>query len=290
MPKKLSFLLLFSLFIPIFAHASTIDLPYYQGWVTTDGGTTVNDGYWIRMNVFGHQNPASGWDGYYHDDSNGKAHAIRLLNNGALAKIYWWYDSDPAVNDWVLDEAELFRVDENTITYYGLYDFEDGVPRLFDNPIRFPRKWKEGQSCTVDTTIGAGAINVQEVITFLRKGLTVPAIALPAGSSDLTNCALMQIHVTTTYDKEEGLETWAPGKGEVWEFWYEYEDEDGWEQDTFVNDKVIAWESGSGYPIFMNDDFTTVLFTLNGLTLSDSNVKSFKLTGGNRVVVIPLFD
>jgi hypothetical protein len=289
MLKKLSFLLLFSLFIPIFAQAATIDFPYYQGWVTTDGGTTVNDGYWIQMNNFGHQNPASGWDGYYHDDSNGTAHAIRLLNNGAFAKIYWWYDGDPAVNDWVLDEAELFRVDENTITYYGLYDFEEGVALLFDNPIRLPRKWKEGQSCTIDATIGAGAINIHEAITFLRQGLTVPAIALP-GSSDLTNCALMQIHVTTTYEKEEGLETWAPGKGEVWEFWYEYEDENGTELNTVVNDKVIAWESGGGYPSFMSDDFTTALSTLNGLTLSDSNVKSFKLTGGNRVVVIPLFN
>ena len=282
MLKKLSFLLLFSLVIPIFAQAATIDFPYYQGWVTTDGGTTVNDGYWIQMNEFGHQNPASGWDGYYYDDSNGSAHAIRLLNNGAVAKIHWWFDGGLPVPAWVLDEAELFRVNGSTCTYYGIYDFEDGVARLFDNPIRFPRKWKEGQSCLLDITIGT--ITIHESITFLRKGLSVPSITIPGGS-DLTNCALMQMYVTTPYEKDVGLETWAPGKGEVWEFWYD--DENGTEVSTFVNDKVIAWGTGR-YPTFMNSDFTSALSTLNGLTLSDSNVKSVKLTGGNRVVVIPL--
>lgn len=282
MLKKLSFLLLFALCIPVFAQAATIDFPYYQGWVTTDGGTTINDGYWIQTNEFGHLNPASGWSGYYYDDSNGSAHAIRLLNNGALAKIHWYYDGSLVTPAWVLDDAELFRVNENTITYYGVYDFEDTAEYLLDNPIRFSRKWKEGQNCSFDATIGA--ITIHESITFLRKGLTVPAVTIP-GVSDLTNCALMQICVTTPYEKEVALETWAPGKGEIWEFCYD--DENGTEVSTCVNDKVDAWGTGS-YPDFMNSNINTAVSTLNSLTLIDDNVTSVRLTGGNRVVVIPL--
>lgn len=279
MLKKISFSLLFSLVIPIFAQAGTIDFPYYQGWVTTDGGTTVNDGYWTQMNSFGHQNPPSQGDGYWKNDSNGDAHAIRQLNNGAVAKIYWWYNG----TSWVLSNAELFRVNENTCTFYGIYDFEDTAAYLFDNPIRFPRKWKEGQSWLFDATSGIVTMHIS--VTFLRKGLSVPSISIP-GDSDLTDCALMKIYQTTPDEKDVGLETWAPGRGEVWEFWYE--NENGTEVTTCVNDKVVAWGTGS-YPAFMNSDFTSALSTLNGLTLSDSNVKNIRLTGGNRVVVIPLF-
>jgi len=280
MLKKIFFVFLFLLFVPVFAQAETIDIPYYQGWVTTDGGTTVNNGYWVQMNEFGHQNSSSGWTGYWNKDTNGSAHAIRLLNNGALAKIHWWYDGDGGT--WVLSDAELFRVNANTCTYYGVYDFEDDEAYLADNPVRFPRKWRKGQTCSFEATINSGAITIQQSLTFLRKGLTVLAETLPEGP-DLTDCALMQINVTSPDEVEVGVETWAPGKGEVWEYWHD--SEDGEEVTSIVNDKVHDWGTGS-YPQFM--DFTTAMDTLNSLTLSDDNVKDFKLTGGTRVVVIPL--
>jgi len=171
MLKKVFFVFLFLLFVPVCAQATTIDFPYYQGWVTADGGTTVNDGYWVQMNAFGHQNPPSGGDGYWHNDTNGDAHAIRLLDNGAITKIHWWYNGDGGT--WVLSDAELFRVNANTCTYYGIYDFEEGQAYLFDNAVRFPRKWSEGQTCSFNATINTGAITIQESITFLKKGLSV---------------------------------------------------------------------------------------------------------------------
>jgi hypothetical protein len=281
---KRSVLLPLLLLVPNFVSADTIDLPYYQGWVAVDGGTTINDGYWIHLNEYGHINPSEipGGDGYWKNDSNGTAHVMKVLENGALAKIFWFYDADPAVEEWELDEAQLFKIYDSTFIYYGIYDFDEGTAYLFDRPIRFPRKLKTGQTLSFDAVIGA--ITIHESITFLRKGLTVSALTIPA-SCDLTDCALIQMHVSPAGEAQEALETWAPGKGEVWTFWHETEN--GAEVETFLSDKVNSWGTGN-YPAFMSEDLSAAMATLNGLTLSDSNAADARVSGGNKVVVVPM--
>jgi hypothetical protein len=286
MLRKL-FVLLFSisLMAPL-SHADSIDFPYYVGWVTTDGGTTLNDGYWVKWNEFGHQNPTTGWDGYWYKDPDGEALLFRELNNGALAEIEWSYSYDEGTDtwSWELDDAIFFKITATHIIYYGIYDLESSTAYLFDNPVRFPRTLKVGQGISFQAS--AGGVTIQENITLLRKDLTVSSVSVP-GSADLTNCAILYFQFTEPGSIEHGLVTMAPGKGEVWSFFYE---NGGTEVGTDVRDIVSDWGTSGSYPTFMATDLPDVMSVLNGLTLSDSNIVDAETIGGNKVVVVPLMD
>ena len=279
------FLFLF-LMAPV-SHADSIDLPYYVGWVTTDGGTNLNDGYWMKTNEFGHQNPTAVGDGYWYKDPDGWAIVFRELNDGALAEIEWSYSYDEGTQDWSweLDDASLFKITETHIVNYGEYDFESSTVYLFDNPVRFPRALKVGEGISIRASIGGG-VTIQENITLLRKDLTVPAISVP-GNSILANCAIMYFHSTEPGSIEDGIRTMAPGIGEVWSFFYENE---GTEVGTVVRDFVTDRGTSSNYPTFMSVDLPDAMNSLNSITLSGSNIVDAEKTGGNKVVVVPLMD
>ena len=217
------FILLVSLFaMTTVSHAEAIDFPYYQAWVTTDGGTTVNDGWWTQSNECGHQYPPDDpeWNGYWSKDPWGGANTIRRLDNGALAELYWdyMYDDDTQTWSWELADADLLRVTATHVIYYGIYDFEASTAYLFTNPIRIPRTFESGQGVSFQAS--AGGATVQRNITLLRKDLIVPSISVP-GDADLTDCAIFYYHFINPDEVEEGLETLAPGRGEVWNFWHE---------------------------------------------------------------------
>ena len=279
--------MLFSVFLmtPV-SHADSIDFPYYAGWVTTDGGTNLNDGYWMKTNEFGHQNPATGWDGYWYKDPDAEAILFRELNNGALAEIEWSYsyDEDDQEWSWELGGASLFKITATHIVYYGEYDFESSTEYMFVNPVRFPRALKIGEGVSFEASIGG--VTIQESITLLRKDLIVPEISVP-GDANLTNCAMMCFHSTEPGSIEDGIRAMAPGRGEVWSFSYENENT---EVGTDVRDFVSDWGTSGNYPAFMSADLPDAMIRLNGIALSDANILDAQKTGGKKVVVIPLME
>jgi hypothetical protein len=296
MLKRFLCVVFFVLVFPVYVSAGSIDFPYYFGLVTSDGGTTANNGHWVECTEFGHNHPTVGWDGYFRTD---EAQAVRLLDNGAIAVLYWYYgividnpEPTPDVMGMILSDADIFKVDQNTLVYYGSYCFDESPNnRLLINPQRARREWKTGES--VEITKVTGGISVKENMTLDRKGITLSAHAVP-GSTALTDCAFIHYYEysDSSPEFEYSVRIYAPGKGEVANMNYESEaDEIGMDG----RDEVSAWGTSVDYPAYMTNDpnmmgndFTTGLAVLNSLTLDDTNIVDAKVTGNSRVVVIPV--
>ena len=279
MLKKISFILLFLLIFPVYVHSDSIDYPYYLGLVTTDGATTVNDGNWKQYNVVGHNRSFDGgWTGFWEAEG---AETVRLLDNGAIAVLEWWYDG--GTSTFVLDNADIFRVNQDTLVCYGGYCFEDSQAELFDNPQRFSRLWTTGETFNITETIGADTETT--AITFERKGVTVSANAVP-GTSAVTDCALIHTYRYSESSSEFDFATeiLAPGRGDVAVVVHMSETNS---IEVESKDEITAWGVGS-YPAYMTADFPAALATLNTLVLSDANIVDVRPTGGTKVIVIPM--
>ncbi|MCP3875008.1 MAG: hypothetical protein GY699_17885 [Desulfobacteraceae bacterium] len=281
--KKVACVLFILLISPIYINAESIDFPYYMGLVAADGSTTINDGNWQQSHEFGQNHPVSGWDGRFEST---EAQAVRSLNNGAVAILYWWYNTNLAVPAWVLEDSDVFKVTQNSIVYYGGYKFNESQPFLIDNPQRIKRLWKTGESIQLTKTMGS--FSMKESISFERVGVTLNEHAVP-GSSPVTDCAILHFHQYdfsySSTDFEYSTSIFAPGKGEIVNMNYESEaDEIGVDS----KDEVTAWGTSVDYPDYMSLAMPPALVILNGLALSDDNIVDVKPTGNTKVVVVPI--
>ncbi len=287
--------LAFSLFWAGPAKAESFDFAWYNGLVTAENGTTINDGWWMLSKGYGQENFADGAD--YWDER----YEIRIVleidpDLNLVAELWGDYNEYGEVE---ISDAVLLEIQQNHIIFHGDYDFWDEERFIFDPAPRFPRFYMPGEGFlwNIDMTIPNENVQLDIDIdfTYLGKDIGLSSVALP-GDEDLQDIALIAFKERGKIYQDGGLmeefylthqEGLAPGKGMVWEFFHEsmHEYWDGFEEKTvasFVVDEIVDWGTGD-IPGISAGEIEAIRSTLRELPLAE-NIEDVEKKG----VVAPL--
>ncbi len=269
------------------AHAQSYDIPYYFGFVTTSGGTTLNDRIWIVEEKRGTDQDFP----WVWDVSPASARMIHN-SNGRVLMTSWYYDSG-----WILDTTEIFEVDATSYTYCGMYNHMGSYSALPQSKIRFERTSTVNELIAFTANydiepLGSTATGHKALVLF-DDDVTIPAARIPI-SSDLSGClalSLIEWQPTETYSNMFYL---CPNRPMMLGQHGEHVNPDSgnglrlFQPDAHT--KVLAWGTGGVYYNSFTSDaqIATIEATIDGLTLPTTSTTPSTGSSGGKVVVVPL--
>ena len=272
------------------AKAGSMDFAWYNGFVTVENGTKINDGWWVVYRDYGREN-STDWADYWDEE-----YEIRIIleidqDRNLLAELWGDYNEQGEVE---IFDAGLLEIQQNHIIFHGDYDFEKEEQFILDPAPRIPRFFMQGEGFLWNIDMTDPHENVQMNIdidfTYLGKDIGLSSVALP-GDEDLQDMALIASKEKGKIYQDGALmekfymnrqEALAPGKGMAWELFHEsmHEYWDGFEEksvETSVVDEIVGWGTGD-IPGISAGEIENIRAVLSGLPLAN-NIKDVRKTG-----------
>jgi len=275
------------LVVPTPGLAATFDLAYYFGLVTSNNGTTVNDGWWRVTNCRGVDSDLT----YTYSASVATATLVHAHGDFVLESL-WEYS--PGSSSWALSYTIIYALGANTLDFCGVYDHTGGYGVIPQKRCRFTRSMAVGATEAIygPCTLTSDSSTVQGMIVYSlqKSGLTVSSTYLPSGSSSLSGCLYLTRYVGTG---NAGVEWWkamvlAGGRGEVLFLQNSLDPSSSYpvlgQIIPLMNTKIVDWGTGSPYygSFTSSAQISSINSVVDGLSIPTSH------TTGTRAVVIPL--